>query len=75
MKEHVLLRRGELMYKEVKTMKKLGKKLETTMDTLEAYTSCNCMCDASVCYSTYHSTAMTVTMGISNENSGSTTQH
>ena len=55
------------MYKEVKTMKKLGKKLETTMDTLEAY-SCDCMCDAGKCYRHLGSMTLTATLGIQGQN-------
>lgn len=50
------------MYKEVKTMRKLGKRLNTNKETIQAF----CYCDPSQCWSNFHNTALTATMGINN---------
>lgn len=42
-------------------MKKLGKKLNTTQDTIEAY--CYCMCDAAWCYKLKGSMTLTAQLG------------
>ena len=54
------------MYKEVKTMKKLGKKLVETKDTLEAYA---CLCEPSDCWRKYMTTSMTANVGVTVQNS------
>lgn len=46
-------------------MRKLGKKLVETKDTLEAY--CYCLCNPMDCYYAYMTTSLTANIGVHNQ--------